>query len=107
VLRAYVSSTDGAVNACSAIIIALWYLIIVPYARCYEDQQETTKDFWRDIESLLKACGARILEGDGSAIRVVLGKQRVFIHRPHPHKEAKGYQMKVIKELLEANGIRP
>lgn len=62
---------------------------------------------WRDIESLLKACGTRMLEGDGSAIRMVLGGRKVFMHRPHPRKEAKGYQVKAIRELLESNGIRP
>lgn len=62
---------------------------------------------WRDIESLLKSCGARIMEGDGSAIRIVLNGRKVFMHRPHPHKEAKGYQVKAIRELLESAGIRP
>lgn len=62
---------------------------------------------WRKIEAMLVACGAQILEGDGSAVRIVLGARRVYMHRPHPHKEAKAYQVKAIRELLEAEGIRP
>ena len=59
------------------------------------------------IESLLVACGAQILEGDGSAIRIVLGNRRAYLHRPHPQKEAKAYQVKAIRELLQSEGIKP
>ena len=62
---------------------------------------------WRDIESLLVACGAQILEGDGSAIRIVLGQRRAYLHRPHPQKEAKAYQVKAVRELLESEGLKP
>ena len=62
---------------------------------------------WRDIESLLIACGAQILESDGSAIRIVLEGKRAYLHRPHPQKEAKAYQVKAVRELLEAKGIKP
>ena len=62
---------------------------------------------WLDIESLLVACGAQILEGDGSAIRIVLGNRRAYMHRPHPQKEAKAYQVKAIRELLQSAGIKP
>lgn len=62
---------------------------------------------WRDIEALLKACGAQVLEGEGSAVRIVMGNRRLFAHRPHPQKEAKAYQVKAIRELLESEGIKP
>ena len=62
---------------------------------------------WLDIESLLVTCGAQILEGDGSAIRIVLGNRRAYMHRPHPQKEAKAYQVKAIRELLQSAGIKP
>ncbi|WP_312283949.1 type II toxin-antitoxin system HicA family toxin [Candidatus Igneacidithiobacillus taiwanensis] len=62
---------------------------------------------WQDIERLLIACGAQVLEADGSAIRIILGGRRAFLHRPHPQKEAKAYQVKAVKELLESAGIKP
>lgn len=62
---------------------------------------------WTDIEALLLACGARILEADGSAIRVVLGARRAYFHRPHPQKEAKAYQVRAVRDLLDSEGIRP
>ncbi len=62
---------------------------------------------WQDIERLLVACGAQVLEADGSAIRIILGGRRAFLHRPHPQKEAKAYQVKAVKELLESAGIKP
>ena len=43
---------------------------------------------WADIESLLKACGCRIVEGKGSAVRFVHGAVIAYFHRPHPAKEA-------------------
>jgi HicA toxin of bacterial toxin-antitoxin, len=62
---------------------------------------------WKGIESLVIVCGGKVLEGDGSAVRLVLGGKRAYLHRPHPHKEAKAYQVRVIRELLEAAGITP
>jgi hypothetical protein len=62
---------------------------------------------WKAIESLVIACGGKALEGDGSAVRLVLGGKRAYLHRPHPHKEAKAYQVRAVRELLEAAGITP
>ena len=42
---------------------------------------------WADIESLLIACGAKISEGRGSRVRIVLNDVRAVFHRPHPRKE--------------------
>lgn len=62
---------------------------------------------WQDIKSLLVACDAKILEGEGSEVRIVLGKRRAFLHRPHSQKEAKAYQVKAIRDLRESEGIKP
>ncbi|MBU2753432.1 type II toxin-antitoxin system HicA family toxin [Acidithiobacillus sp. CV18-2] len=62
---------------------------------------------WQEIERLLIACGAQVLEADGSAIRIILGERCAFLHRPHPQKEAKAYQVKAVRELLESAGVRP
>lgn len=42
---------------------------------------------WKEIESLLIACGAKISEGRGSRVRVVLSDVRAIFHRPHPGKK--------------------
>ncbi|MGR6036126.1 MAG: type II toxin-antitoxin system HicA family toxin [Candidatus Nitrosoglobus sp.] len=63
---------------------------------------------WReDIEHLVLACGGQVLEGDGSAVRLVLNGKRTYMHRPHPHKEAKAYQVRAVRDLLESAGITP
>jgi hypothetical protein len=62
---------------------------------------------WRDIESLLLACGAEIDEGSGSRVRVALNGVRAVFHRPHPQKETdKGAVRSVRRFLIEAE-IRP
>jgi hypothetical protein len=62
---------------------------------------------WWDIEQLVLACGGQMLEGSGSAIRLVLGRQCAYLHRPHLCKETKAYQVKAIRDLLKSAGIVP
>ena len=60
-----------------------------------------------DIEVLLKALGASVLEREGSRVKVELQGEQWRPHRPHPGKEAKRYQVEEIRELLERPGIHP
>jgi HicA toxin of bacterial toxin-antitoxin, len=60
---------------------------------------------WDDVESLLIACGARLIEGRGSRIRFVSGTEIATFHRPHPEKEAKRYQIRDARNFLERMGI--
>jgi len=46
-----------------------------------------------DIESLIKALGGEVREGDGSRIALELSGKREYAHRPHPGKEAKKYMV--------------
>jgi sugar phosphate isomerase/epimerase len=62
---------------------------------------------WKDIESLLKAAGAEVVEGNGSRVRFVLDEEVVSFHRPHPEKEAKRYQVKEARDFLERIGVTP
>jgi hypothetical protein len=62
---------------------------------------------WRDIESLLGAVGFQTVEGDGSAVRFVLGKIEARFHRPHPGKEAKRYQVRDARFALMQAGVTP
>ncbi len=62
---------------------------------------------WSRIESLFVALGAEIIEGDGSRVRFVLNEVIGSFHRPHPHKEAKPYQIRDARHFLEQAGVTP
>ncbi len=62
---------------------------------------------WSRIESLFVALGAEIIEGDGSRVRFVLNEVVGSFHRPHPHKEAKPYQIRDARYFLEQAGVTP
>ena len=62
---------------------------------------------WREIEALLVAAGAKIIEGRGSRVRFVSGKTVATFHRPHPEKDAKPYQVNDARAFLEAIGVIP
>jgi hypothetical protein len=62
---------------------------------------------WSAIESLLVAVGCKMIEGSGSRVRFErLGLVAAF-HRPHPHKEAKRYQVRDARDFLTKLGITP
>jgi hypothetical protein len=60
-----------------------------------------------DIEALLKALGAKVVQRGGSRVKVELRGEQWRAHRPHPGKEAKRYQVEEVRELLERSGIHP
>jgi HicA toxin of bacterial toxin-antitoxin, len=62
---------------------------------------------WTDIESLLQAAGARVIEGNGSRVRFVWGDEVESFHRPHPAKKAKRYQVRAARDFLERIGVTP
>lgn len=62
---------------------------------------------WSDIESLLKALGAEISEGNGSRVRIKLNGIRAVFHRPHPQKETDKGSVKSMKRFLENAGVTP
>jgi len=62
---------------------------------------------WTDIEALLIAAGARVVEGRGSRVRFVAGTLVATFHRPHPEKEAKPYQVRAAREFLIELGVKP
>lgn len=62
---------------------------------------------WRQIEALFVALGAQVIEGRGSRVRFELGGVLATFHRPHPHKEAKPYQVRDAREFLTQAGIKP
>ena len=62
---------------------------------------------WRKVESLFSSLGAQVIEGNGSRVRFELNGVVATFHRPHPHKEAKPYQVRDAKEFLSQLGIKP
>lgn len=62
---------------------------------------------WQDIESLLRAVGCEVIEGNGSRVRFRHGGTDASFHRPHPAKEAKAYQVRDARVLLSRIGVRP
>ena len=51
-----------------------------------------------DIEALVIALGGDVREGEGSRVVFELSDTRKYLHRPHPGKEAKKYQVEDIRE---------
>jgi len=62
---------------------------------------------WADIEALLLAAGARLIEGRGSRVRFERDGEVATFHRPHPAKEAKRYQVRDAREFLIRLGVQP
>lgn len=62
---------------------------------------------WSAIEALLAALGGEVTEGSGSRVRVVLRGVRAVFHRPHPHKEAKRYLVRAVRDYLKQAGVEP
>ena len=60
-----------------------------------------------DIESLVKALGGVIREGDGSRVVLELSGTKEYAHRPHPGKEAKRYMVEKIREWLTDLEVTP
>ena len=61
---------------------------------------------WQRIEALFLALGAKPIEGRGSRVRFELNGVVATFHRPHPHKEAKPYQVRDACRFLEQAGVK-
>lgn len=62
---------------------------------------------FRDLENLLRSLGCETIEGDGSRVGFKKDALRLDMHRPHPGKEAKAYQVEAVREFLKHMGIMP
>jgi hypothetical protein len=60
---------------------------------------------WNDVVSLILALDGQVLQGDGSRVRFDLNDVSLNIHSPHPQKELKRYQVKVVREFLINAGV--
>ena len=60
-----------------------------------------------DLEKLMSALEAELIEGRGSRIAFVMPSGLKWeAHRPHPQKEAKKYQIESLREFLVLAGVR-
>lgn len=60
-----------------------------------------------DIEALLLALDAELMEREGSRVKFILRGAEWHAHRPHPGKEAKKYQIEQVREFLTRLEIIP
>lgn len=60
-----------------------------------------------DIEALLTAIGGKVREGEGSRVVFELKGNRRYLHRPHPGKEAKKYQVEELREWFSSLEVLP
>jgi hypothetical protein len=62
---------------------------------------------WREVEAMLIACGAAMVEGNGSRVRFTISDQTLFLHRPHPSPDTKRWAVRAVREFLINVGIKP
>lgn len=60
-----------------------------------------------DIEVLVLALGGEVREGEGSRVAFELLGKRKYLHRPHPGKEARKYQVEEIRQWLQELEVTP
>jgi hypothetical protein len=59
-----------------------------------------------DIETLIRAFGGEVREGEGSRVVFELKGSRKYLHRPHPGKEARKYQVEELREWFNKLEVR-
>lgn len=62
---------------------------------------------WSEVESLLMSLGCEKKEGKGSGVKFKKNGITLYVHRPHPKKEAKHYQIDDTREFLTKLGVKP
>ena len=60
-----------------------------------------------DIEALVRSLGGEVREGEGSRVVFEIRSSRKYLHRPHPGKEAKKYQIEELREWLIKLEVNP
>jgi hypothetical protein len=70
-------------------------------------QATKTNINWDDIKALLIAVGATLKEREGSRVRFIKGHIGIALHRPHPGKEIRQYQVEIVRRFLESLETKP
>ena len=61
---------------------------------------------WRDVESLLHRLGAEVIGSHGAALHIALNGVDAVVHRPHHGGTCSKQDVRQLRELLVAAGIR-
>ncbi len=69
------------------------------YLDIYTDPVKSNIE-WYDIEALFLTLGAKIIEGNGSRVRVELNGARAVFHRPHPERTTDKAAVKAVRKFL-------
>ena len=68
----------------------------------------TPKDIpWTDIESLMRALDAQVLQREGSRVRFGLGGVVAVLHEPHPERHTPMTSVRQVRIFLERAGVHP
>ena len=62
---------------------------------------------WSDVEALFVHLGAKLSEGNGSRLRVLLNDRVAVFHRPHPRKETDKGALASVRRFLGEAGVKP
>ena len=60
-----------------------------------------------DIEALILWLGGEVREGEGSRVVFEMKGSRKYLHRPHPGKDAKKYQIEELREWFSELEVKP
>lgn len=60
-----------------------------------------------DIEALIVGLGGEVREGSGSRVAFEIRNSRRYMHRPHPGKDARRYQVEALREWFRELGVEP
>ena len=60
-----------------------------------------------DIEGLVRGLGGEVRKGEGSRVVFELKSSRKYLHRPHPGKEARKYQVEELREWFDKPEVKP
>lgn len=60
---------------------------------------------WKDIMKLFKVLGAKISQGRGSRVRILLNGQRAVFHEPYPERVTDKGAVKSVPDFLNNAGI--
>ena len=93
-------------------MIALCAIIIINEGKTSPDTRSHLLDadpkgiVFSDIEGLIRALGGEVREGEGSRVVFELKGSRKYLHRPHPGKEARKYQVEELREWFDKLEVR-
>jgi hypothetical protein len=62
---------------------------------------------WNEFAALVRAAGGELKDREGSRVAVLLQKQVMVIHKPHPRPEIKRSTVRDIRDFFLLVGLKP